>query len=156
MGIVTIADSNEVPYSATNKLQVEAQLVVADIQIGAVELQDSDTGLRQNVKSDGINNAAIVLINSRKDIEGLGDIVVGTTQVQIVFSGTPTTIRIKADAGNTGIIFLGKNGVLANGTNDFIRLVADDELTIDYDDTSNPLFVISDLAGQKISGGALL
>jgi hypothetical protein len=144
------------PFSSTNRLPVEAQLVVEDIQIGAVEIQDAESGLRQNIKSDGIDNAAIVLINSRKSLEGLGNILVGTSEVSIDFAGTPVMIRMRADDTNTGLVYFGNAGVLSDGSNDFIRLAAGDEFTIDYNDTINGLFAISDSTNQKISGGALL
>jgi len=53
-------------------------------------------------------------------------------------------------------IFIGKTGVLADGTNDFVRLESGDEVIIDYNDTTNALFAISDAAAQKINVGALL
>ncbi len=90
------------------------------------------------------------------DLEGLGDITVGTSEVEIVITGTPTGIRIRADNTNTGIIFVGKTGILSDGTNDFARLNADDEIVMSYNDAINGLYTISDTAAQKINVGALL
>ena len=91
-----------------------------------------------------------------KDLEGLGDITIGLTQVEINISGTTSSIRIQADNSNTGIIYIGKTGVLSNGSNDFVRLESGDEVIIDYDDSENSLYAISDTASQKINVGALL
>ena len=91
------------------------------------------------------------------DLEGGGDVTVGTSEVEVIFTGTPTqNIRIQADEGNTGIIFLGKIGVLSDKTNDYIRLFAGDEITMPYNDATNGLFAISDTAAQTINKGTLL
>jgi hypothetical protein len=93
----------------------------------------------------------------RSDLEGVGDITVGVAQVEIAITGTPTySIRIQADVANTGIIYIGETGVLSDGSNDFVRLYAGDEVTIDYDDASNALYAIASVAAQKINVGALL
>lgn len=94
--------------------------------------------------------------NVRNDIEGAGDIIVGLSQVEIQFTGKTTSIRIRADTGNSGFIFIGKTGVLADGSNDFVRLESGDEIIVNYDDEDNPLFAISDTASQKINVGAIL
>jgi len=94
---------------------------------------------------------------ARLDLEGVGDVTIGTSEVAIAITGTPTSeIRIRADTGNTGIIFISKTGVLSDGTNDFVRLNAGDEAILNYDDATNALFAISDTAAQTINVGALL
>lgn len=100
--------------------------------------------------------AALAGVSVSTDLDGLGDVAVGVTQVAIAITGTPKSIRIRADTDNTGIIYIGKTGVLSDGTNDFVRLEAGDEVTIDYNDTTNGLYAISDTAAQKINIGALL
>ena len=93
----------------------------------------------------------------RSDIEGKGDVAIGLDQVEIVITGTPTrVIRIQADASNTGTIYIGKTGVLADGSNDFVRLDAADEVILQYDDATNALYAISDTAAQSINVGAVL
>ena len=91
-----------------------------------------------------------------KDLEGVGDVTVGTSQVEIAITGRPTSIRIQADVSNTNTIYIGKTGVLSDGTNDFVRLAAGDEVIIDYNDITNALYAISDAAAQTINVGALL
>lgn len=89
------------------------------------------------------------------DMEGIGDVSVGTSEVEIVLSGTPIEMFIRADPNNSGIIFLGKTGVLSDKTNDFRRLSPGDEAVLKYRDAGNPLYAISDVTSQKISVGAL-
>ncbi len=104
-----------------------------------------------------VDSSGTAIKQARSDLEGVGDLSVGTSEVEIVVTGTPTfSIRIRADTSNTGIIFIGKTGVLSDGTNDFIRLEAGDEVIIPYDDVTNALFAISDTAAQTINIGALL
>jgi len=118
---------------------------------GAILLDESDnqTGIGTNPLPVGEVAAT--------DLEGLGDIAVGTSQVAITITGTPTKeIRIRADVDNTGIIFIGKTGVLSDKTNDYVRLYAGDEHTFKYNDATNGLFAISDTAAQNINVGVLL
>ena len=91
------------------------------------------------------------------DMEGLGDVAVGTSQVEIVIIETPIQImRVQADEANTGIIFIGKKGVLNDKSNDVVRLNAGDEILISYNDANNAWFAISDTASQAINVGAFL
>ena len=90
------------------------------------------------------------------DLDGGGSVTIGTTQVEVTFSGTPESIVIRADEANTGSIWIGKTGVTNSGGNAFALLYAGDILTIDYKDTSNALYAISDTASQTIWKGALI
>lgn len=47
------------------KMQVEAEIKVEDIEIGAVELKDATTDTRVKIKSDGVDNALVVTQNSQ-------------------------------------------------------------------------------------------
>ncbi|KKK51665.1 hypothetical protein LCGC14_3112680 [marine sediment metagenome] len=107
------------------------------------------------VDGDG-NHIIPSLLAPATDLEGLGDIAIGTSQVEIVISGTPRNIRIRADVDNTGIIFIGKTGILSDKTNDYVRLNAGDEHTFQFNDITNGVFAISDTVGQTINAGALL
>ncbi len=106
------------------------------------------------LKDSSGNEVSIIDVST--NLEGVGDLTVGTTQVEIVITGTTSSIRIRADNTNTGIIYIGKTGVLSNGTNDFVRLESGDEVIIGYNDTTNGLFAISNTAAQTINVGALL
>jgi len=97
-----------------------------------------------------------VLTTAEIDLEGLGNITIGTTEVEIEVVGITAEFRIQADSTNTGVIYIGKTGVLSNGTNDFARLSAGEEISIKYNDFKNPLYAISNLATQKINVGVLI
>jgi len=103
---------------------------------------------------EAINN--ISDLQQANDLEGLGNVAVGVTEVEIAITGTPESIRIRANTANTGIIYIGKTGVKSDGTNDFVRLESGDEIVIGYDDTTNALYAISDSASQNINIGVLL
>lgn len=90
------------------------------------------------------------------DFEGFGDIEIGLTEVHINIQHVTIEIRIRADEDNVGIIFIGKKGVLSNKTNDYVRLSAGDEHAMPYNNAGNPLYAISDIAGQFINVGVLL
>lgn len=105
------------------------------------------------------SNEAIVKITKNKapkDIEGKGDITIGTSEVEITFSGIPEHIRIQADITNTGTILLGKTGVLSDGSNSFEQLEPGDEIIFKYNDIANAIFAISNVAGQTINAGATI
>lgn len=118
--------------------------------------------LNEGVATESKQDAEISLLGDiktasqpRTDLLGLGNLTVGLTQVEIAITGTPHSIRMRADTINTGIIYIGKTGVLSDGTNDFVRLESGDEIVMDYDDTTNALFAISDVAAQKLNVGVL-
>ena len=93
----------------------------------------------------------------RSDIEGTGYVAVGVTEVAVVFTGTPThSVIISADPLNAGILYIGKTGVLADGSNAIAFLQAGESLEIDYNDATNALYVISDTAAQQFMAGASL
>lgn len=89
------------------------------------------------------------------NIEGQGNVTVGTSEVEIVISGTPIEIFIRAHEDNTGVIYLGKTGVQNDESNDFRRLFGGEEAILRYRDAKNPIYAISDAAAQKIIVGAL-
>ena len=90
------------------------------------------------------------------DLYGGGTNAVGTAEVQVVITGVPESIIIKADSTNTGRIYIGKTGVTAAGANALTYLEAGEDITLDYDDTDNALYVIASAAAQVVWWGALL
>ena len=115
-------------------------------------------GLAIEAKQDDLITAVnnVSGLQRSTNLQGLGNITIGIAQVEIAITGTPESIRIRANTDNTGTIYIGKTGVLADGSNDFVRLESGDELTMSYDDTTNALYAISDTAAQSINVGALL
>jgi len=94
-------------------------------------------------------------VASATDFEG-APISVGTTAVEVTFSGTTKTIFIQADHDNTGNIWVGKATVDLTGANATARLDAGEAISFDMDDSSNPVYVVSDAASQKVFKMALL
>ena len=115
-------------------------------------------GLAIEAKQDDLITAVnnVSGLQRSTNLQGLGNITIGIAQVEIAITGTPESIRIRANTDNTGIIYIGKTGVLADGSNDFVRLESGDEITMSYNDTTNALYAISDTAAQSINVGALL
>jgi hypothetical protein len=92
----------------------------------------------------------------RKDLEGGGKISVGTTAVEATFTGLTRSIIISADIANSGILYIGKSDVTNAGANAICFLQAGESATIDYDDSSNAVYVVASVASQNFWKGALL
>lgn len=92
----------------------------------------------------------------RKDMEGGGKISVGITAIEVTFSGTPVSIIISADILNTGTLYIGKSEISSNGNNSLIFLEAGENITIEYEDGDNPVFVVASIINQNFFAGALL
>lgn len=89
-------------------------------------------------------------------IEGGGKISVGTTAVEVTFTTETRSIVITADAANTGVLYVGKSNVTSAGANAMLPLEAGDVLTMDYDDSSVPLYVVASVAAQNFWKGATI
>lgn len=92
----------------------------------------------------------------RKDLEGGGKVSVGTTAVEVTFTGETHVITISADEDNTGLLFVGESNVTNTGVNAITFLRPNDVITLDYNDVDNPLYVVSDTASQNFWKGSLL
>ena len=57
--------SRQMKVNEDGSIDVNAELEVKDIQIGAVEIKDGETDARQKVKSDGTDNASVVTQNTQ-------------------------------------------------------------------------------------------
>lgn len=90
------------------------------------------------------------------DMEGGGEIAVGTTAVEVSFTGTTKTIIITAKSTNSGTLYIGKSNVASNGSNSVTFLEAGDSVSIDYDDSDNPVYVVASTTSQAFYKGALL
>lgn len=102
------------------------------------------------------SNPLNVDTESRSDLEGGGKISVGTTAVEVTFTGTTTSIIISADTSNTGTLYIGKSNVNNTGGNAMTFLEAGESLTIDYNDSSNAVYVVASASSQNFFKGALL
>jgi translation elongation factor EF-4 len=92
---------------------------------------------------------------SGKAIEGGGKISVGTTAVEVTFTLEPRTIVISADSANTGTLYVGGSGVTSAGANAITYLSAGDTITLDYNDTTEALYVVASAASQNFWKGAI-
>lgn len=77
-------------------------------------------------------------------------VVVGTTAVELTFSGTTKSISIQSDPDNTGNIWIGKSTVTNTGANAMRQLTSGASYEMDYDDQANAIYVISDTAGSNV------
>jgi hypothetical protein len=120
--------------------------------MGAVEVP-----LRQIIDGNG-NTVAFTgsAITIATNIESLGNLTIGTSQVAVAFTGTTQSIIMRSLSTNTGIIYIGTTGVQNDGTLHFAMLYPGENLTIEYNDATNAIYAISDTAAQKLSAGALL
>ena len=89
------------------------------------------------------------------DFEG-APVTVGTTAVELTFSGTPSSIFIQSDHDNTGKLWVGKSNVTSAGANAMARLGVGEAISLDLDDSSNAIYVISDTASQTVHKMALI
>jgi hypothetical protein len=109
------------------------------------------------VDEDGHQQVDVVsgTLTDPTDFEG-SPITVGTTAVEITFSGTTRAVQVQADHDNTGTIWYGKSNVTNAGANAMGRLEAGEAVQFDYNDASNALYAISDTASQTVFKLALL
>ena len=84
-----------------------------------------------------------------------GDVSVGTTEVEMTFTGTTKSIMIQAKVANTGLIWIGLTGVSNSGGSAFIQLNPGQSVTMDLNDASAAIFAISDTASQTVYKVAL-
>ena len=92
------------------------------------------------VGTDGINGAPVT---------------VGTSAVEMTFIGRTKVISLKSASTNTGLIWFGPATVDNTGANAYGELTADSAVEISLDDTSAPIYCVSDTATQKVYRAAL-
>lgn len=95
-------------------------------------------------------------IDLRTNIEGGGYVTVGTTAVELTFTGTTNAIHIESKITNTGTIWIGKSDVDNAGANSIASIQPGESLDIRYDDSTNALYAVSDTAAQSVLKGAVL
>jgi len=83
------------------------------------------------------------------DFEG-GPVTVGTTAVEITFSGTTQSILLTSDITNTGTVYLGKSNVTNAGANAMTQMEPGGSVGIKLDDFSNAIYLVSDTVAQNV------
>ncbi len=86
---------------------------------------------------------------------GGAPVTVGTTAVEMTFTGTTKVISIKSASTNTGLIWFGPSTVDNTGANAYGELTADSSVEIELDDDSAAIYAVSDVATQKVYKAAL-
>jgi len=90
------------------------------------------------------------------DIEGGGLLTVSLVATEIVFTGVSKNVLISAGDENLGRIYIGKSDVTTLGANAVTFLSAGESFEINYDDVTNPLYVVGSLANQEYVIGTTL
>lgn len=90
------------------------------------------------------------------EFEAAAKVTVGTSAVELTFTGTTRTIILRSKKSNTGIIYLGGSDVANDDSMQFAVLYPGEVLTINYNDATNALYARSDTAAQVLYKGALL
>ncbi len=127
-------------------------------KVGLENLDEQQINPATEDKQDDIVTAinAVSGLQRATNLEGGGQIAVGTTAVEVSFSGTPESIIIQSDTSNTALLYIGKSDVVSDGSNAICFLVAGQTLTMQYDDTSNAVYVVAAAVSQNFWKGALL
>lgn len=102
-----------------------------------------------------VNSSGELISAPATNIEG-ERVSVGTTPVEVTFTGTTRSIEISADINNTGTLYIGKSNVSSDGSNAPFTLEAGEARSFDYDDSDNSLYVVASIASQNFHKGALL
>jgi len=79
-----------------------------------------------------------------------GPVTIGTTAVEMTFTGTTQGIGIQADHDNTGTIWIGGATVDSSGNNAIRRLEAGEAFDLDINDASAALYAVGSAASQKV------
>lgn len=77
-------------------------------------------------------------------------VTVGTSAVELTFSGTTKSLSIQSDPDNTGIIWVGPSSIDSSGANAVKQLGAGDSIDIDINDSSAAWYAVSDTATQTV------
>ena len=133
---------------------------VSNKHLGSTEIENREHYVPAKAKKvllvtdDGLESIApLQIVNN---LEGGGKVSVGVTAIEATFTGETKAVIITADSDNTGKLFVGKSNVTNAGANAVTFLDAGDTLTLDYDDATNAIYVVSDTASQNFWKGALL
>ena len=140
-----------VKNSSNKWVSWDGAITTGDIEIGAVEIKDHDGTDRLEITAA---NAAKVDPVAPTGING-APVTVGTSAVEMTFTGTTKTINLKSASTNTGLIWFGPAGVTSAGANAYGELTADSAVEIGLNDASAAIYCISDTVSQTVYKGAL-
>jgi len=112
----------------------------ANIQVGDSDVAAGNPVPTNEVEPTGVNG---------------GDVAVGTSEVEMTFSGTTQSLMIQSDPDNTGKVWVGNTGITNSGGNAFAQLEPGDAVSMDLNDASAAMYAISDTASQNVFKSAL-
>jgi len=118
----------------------------------AYGIDSNDKAVSLLVNSDG---SLVIDSKETTDLEGNGIVAVGTTAVEVAFTGTTQTIIISASTSNTGVLYVGKSDVASDGSNALVFLEAGENVELDFNDSTNAVYVVADTADQSFIAGCL-
>lgn len=74
---------------------------------------------------------------------------VGTTPVELTFTGKTNVIKITSVQGNGGILYIGKSNVTSAGANRMCQMNPGDTIILKFNDASVPLYIVASIASQQ-------
>ena len=146
--------------SNDDRVKVELSAKQLSKMGGSQAFTGGKSGLATETKQTDIITAieGVSGLQRATDLEGNGLETVGTTAVELTFTGKTESILITypAIAANTGQMYIGKSTVTNLGANAVAVLLPGQSITLDYDDSTNAIYAVSDTASQTILSGAAL
>lgn len=127
--------------------------------VGALPFKRADSSAhRALVDNDGHVQVDVLSTGLQTPTDFTGaPVTVGTTAIKITFTGVTRSIFLQSDHNNTSSnIWVGKSNVTNAGANAMARLGQGESLTIELDDASNAIYVVSDTASQTLFKMAVL
>ncbi len=117
-----------------------------------VAIVTAANGLQVDVTRSALPIGAAIAANQTPTPTGIngGPVTVGTSEVELAFTGTTRLIAIKAASTNTGLIWFGLTGITNVGGDALGELTADQAVEIEIDDALAAIYVISDTAAQTV------
>jgi len=115
-------------------------------------------GIDSNDKAVSIlvNEDGSLVIDS-KETTGMNGapVTVGTSAVEMTFTGVTQSIKISSSSTNGGTIYIGKSNVASDGSNALDELVTGQSLILELNDASEPIYAVASIAAQTVYKMAL-
>lgn len=116
----------------------------------------STPGTSERLATEQTQSDISAKLDPATDIETQDLITVGLTPVEITFANTKGVVVLCAADTNLSNLFIGKSDVEYNGNKAFVVLSPGQTRAFTYDKSVNPLYVISNSSGQKLSASLKL
>ena len=138
----------------------ESYLKKVSDNVGNVdEIEDKLDTLNGKVSTETKQDDIITALGAidLKETTGMngGPVTVGTSAVEMTFSGITQSIKIASASTNAGTIYIGKSDVTSAGLNALDELVTGQALIMELNDASEPIYAVASIAAQKVYKQAL-